>query len=69
MFPLAKEAVKTLANFRSKVMAGLDRLKSPSPARTGRGHDDGIGGNILVIKFRGANGASVDAEFCSYSYA
>jgi len=41
MFPLAEEAMKTLANFRSTVMA----------ASKG-GHDDGIGGNIRVIKFR-----------------
>jgi len=58
MFPLAEEAMKTLANFHSTVMAGLDpaiqsQLERPCffwMAASKGGHDDGIGGNIRVIK-------------------
>jgi len=60
MFPLAEEAMKTLANFHSTVMAGLDpaiqsQLERPCffwMAASKGGHDDGIGGNIRVIRFR-----------------
>ncbi len=60
MFPPAEEALKTLTNFRSPVMAGLDPaiqydlkyLEFFWMAGSEPGHDDGIGGNIRVIKFR-----------------
>ena len=48
--------MKTLANFRSTVMAGLDPAIQSQPeylvffwmAASKGGHDDGIGGNIRV---------------------
>jgi hypothetical protein len=59
MFPLAEEAMKTLANSRPTVMAGLDPAIQPCIFLDGRlkgGHDDKIGGN--VIKFRDDGTAS-----------
>ncbi len=58
MFPPAEGALKTLANFRSAVMAGLDpaiqlSLEIPCVFLDGRvapGHDGRIGGDIRVIR-------------------
>jgi hypothetical protein len=62
---ISPNAQRTLTNFRSPVMAGLEPASYNSKylvffwmAASKGGHDDKIGGNVRVIKFRDDGTAS-----------